>query len=272
MGIKDVSAAQTGHSRVFIIEGRARPDHSPSYEYLMRMGGLTRGYGDSTPIEAPDPYRPNEFIEIGKTKGGKERGTTTLESRYARNIKSTLMDLAAKGCSIDVQLNIGACVDPSNFNDFEKKIILEEVDGSSYSTEDLGALASADRNPVNESLDISAKEIYEVLPITFGQKAGALVTNELVDAALCDSPSCGDCEDESDGCEKIFAISLAAGGSPGTPPDVVFTTDGGTTWYAHDIETMLATEDPSGVACVGDYLVVVSNDTASGGSRSARGL
>jgi len=258
-----LSPAKNVNSRVFVIEGRARPDHAPSYESCLRMMGITQNFGDIERIENPDPYNYGKFEEIGETQGAVERATTSLEGRYAIDIKSILLRLAVKRCSVDVQLHFGQCQDPSEFNSFDKVMVLESVKLTSWNTEDMGALQSADESPINENADISAKEIYEILPISFGVKAGGIVTNELVAATLCDSASCGDCETESDGCKKIFAISLNAGGSPSTPPDVVFTIDKGTTWYAHDIDTIVGAEDPTDVACLGQYLFVVSEATES---------
>lgn len=205
----------------------------------------------------------DSFIEVGSTKGAKERATTSLEGRYARDLASVILELAEKNCAIDVQTNIGACVDPTNFNDFEKKIIFENADITNWSTEDIGALSSEDRAPVNETCDLSAAEVYEVLRITYGSKAGNIVTNELVDATLCDTPSCGDCDEESAGCNKIFAISVAVGGSPATTSEVIFSLDAGVTWLQHDVDSITGGEAGSGIGCVSDYLVVVSNATAS---------
>jgi len=254
---------KTAHSRVFMIEGRARGDHQPTYESCLRMTGVSQSFGDIERIENPDPYEYGKFIEIGEVRGAIERATTSLEGRYAISLISDLLRLATKGCAVDVQAHFGACTDPSDFNTFEKVLILESAYLTSYDTEDLGALASGDNAAVNETAEISAKLIYEAVPMTYGEKAGTIITNELIDAALCDSASCGDCQDESDGCQRIYAISLQAGGSPSTPPDVVFTPDGGTTWYAHDIDTLGAAEDPSGIDCFGDYVVVVSADTGT---------
>jgi len=35
------------------------------------------------------------------------------------------------------------------------------------------------------------------------------------------------------------------------------------TWYAHDIDTLTSVQDPSGVGCIGTYLVVISNGAGS---------
>lgn len=257
------SVATTAYSRVFLIEGRARADHSPVYESCLRMQGLTRNFGDIESIECPDPQNYGKFIEIGQIRGTTERATTTLEGRFAADLRSTLMRLASEGCAIDVQLHLGSCTDPSAFNSFTKAIVLENALLSSYNTDELGALESGDQAAVNENAEISAENLYEIMPLTFSAQAGSLVTNEIIDALICDTVTCGECDTESDGCQKMFLLSIAAGGSPSTPPDVIYTIDGGSNWYAHDIDSMSTTEDPSGFDCVGDYLVIVSEETSS---------
>lgn len=258
-----MTIAKTANSRVFIIEGRASPEHSPEYESCLRMTGLSQGFGDIERIECPDPHKYGAFIEVGQVRGGTERPTTSLEGRYAMNLLSTLLKVARNGCAADVQLHFGQCQDASDFNDFEKIIILEDAVLTNYSTEDLGALASGDNASINETADISAKDAYEVVPLSVASRAGTLLTNEVIDIIICDTHSCGDCENESDGCQKIFAVTKAAGGSLGTPPDIVFSIDGGAVWYAHDIDSMLSTEDPDAVGCLDEYIVVVSNDSNS---------
>jgi len=255
--------AVTADSRVFLIEGRARGDHAPSYESCIRMTALSQSFGDVERIECPDPYQYGKFVEVGSVRGGTERATTSLEGRYARDLISDLLKLARKNCAVDVQLHLGSCTDPSDFDTFTKAVILEQAYLTNFGTEDLGTLDSGGNAVINETADISAKEVYEVVPISFGIKAGSIVANEVVDAALCDSASCGDCEEESDGCQKIYAVTVAAGGSPATSPDILFTPDKGITWYSHDIETITGGDAASGVECVGAYVVVVSNDSGS---------
>jgi hypothetical protein len=254
---------QSSKSRVFIMEGRARGDHVPSYESCLRVTGVSRNYGDVESVECPDPSNYGAFIEVAQIKGATERATTTLEGRYALELRSTLLRLANEGCSVDVQLHLGECTDPSAFNTFKKSLVLENVLLTTFGTDDLGALESGDNAVVNETADISAEGLYEILPLAFASQAGTIITNELVDVVICDSKQCGECEVESDGCQRIYALSIAAGGSPSTPADIVFTINGGGAWYAHDIDTLGVAENPDALDCVGDYLVVVSNDSAS---------
>lgn len=261
--MSDFVPARTGLSRVFLIERRAGPDHAPAFQACMRAQAVSKTLGDITDIECPDPNRPGAYIKVGDFQTGDERATVTLEGRLALELRSTLLKLASKKCPLDLQLHFGECEDLSDFHSFQKVLMLEAARISTYDTEDLGSLQSSDEAPINEMAEVSARVIYDIINQTFALKAEDLVTNEAIDAVVCDEVSCGDCSDESDGCEKAFVLTIAAGGSPSTPADVVFTVDGGETWYAHDVDTLGAAEDPDALACLVGYLVVVSNDSAS---------
>lgn len=250
--------AQSGLSRVFIIEGRARPDHRPSYQSHWMAGSASIDTGDIDRVEAPNPDRYDDYVEIGTIQGARGRATITITGRYALDLKSTMLRLANQNCRFDVHINFGQCDDPTNPNTFNKKLILEDGGTTNWSSTDLGALSSDDRATVDESVDLSARDIYEVIQVSLSSRGGDIVTNEVVDVVRCDSVSCGDCEEQSDGCSKFFAVTLNAGGSASTPADIVYTLDGGATWYAHDIET-LSSEDATGVFCLGSYVGVISD-------------
>ncbi|GAG64735.1 unnamed protein product, partial [marine sediment metagenome] len=121
------------------------------------------------------------------------------------------------------------------------------------------ALEPGEQGKVDETGDISSQRVYEFVPIALAAREPKLVYNELLDVIICDAPSCGDCETESTGCQRIMAISQTEGGSPTTPADVVFSLDGGLTWFSDDIDTLDVAVNPSGIACVGSYVVVIAN-------------
>lgn len=250
-------------SRAWLLEGRARADHIPQYMSFLRAGGLDQNYGSVNQIFEPSKTKLGKYDRVGTFRDAEERVTSNFVGHYAQSIKSKMMQLAREGCPSDFQVHIGECENPSIFNDFQKIIIFEDVFIENYSTDDIGSLEPDDQNKVDETGEISAARMYEFLPMSFAAKAPAVVTNQLIDVIFCDSASCGDCEDESDGCQKIMAISLAAGGSPSTPADVVFSLDGGLTWLSHDIDTLGAAEDPDAIACLGADVVVVSNASGS---------
>jgi hypothetical protein len=259
----DFNVVKTGLSRVFVIEWRARGDRTPQYMNAMRAGAVSAGFGDTTPIKKPSDTRYGEYEEIDELQGAAERPTMSLEGRYARDLRSRLLKLARLRCPFDIQVHIGNCSDPRSFNEFEKAIILEGAKIATYNTDDIGSLTDDDEAEVNENVDLSAITIYEAMPLGFTTKAASLITNEVVDVFIGDTASCGGCDDPSDGCSRIFALTLAAGGSPSTPPDIVFTTDKWGSSYAHDIESLGVAENPSAGDVLGLYVVVVSNDSAS---------
>jgi photosystem II stability/assembly factor-like uncharacterized protein len=229
----------------------------------MKVMGTTWNFGDVERVEIPDPDNYDKFIEAAQIRGATERVTTSIEGRYALDLISELLRLGAIGCSLDVQLHMGQCTDPSAFNTFKKAVIFENADITGWSTEDLGALASDENAVINETAEISAEIVYEAVPVVIQTVAGSTVTNEVLDITFCDNVSCGECDETSDGCQTVFAITKAAGGSPTTPADVVYSIDSGSTFYAHDIDSMGNSDDPTGVDCLGDNLVVISNDTNS---------
>lgn len=254
--------AKNAYSRVFLIERRARGDRAPVYHSSLIAGAVEQSFGDIEKIEVPNPDRYGEFDEIGNIRGSEERATTSLSGRYAADLASELLRLARIKCASDLQVHFGACQNPADFNNFSKAIVLEDVQLTSVSTDELGTLESGDQAAVNESAEISASEWYEILPLSFTERAGSIVANEIVDITLSDVIGCGECEDESDGCQKVYAVSLTAPGSPSTPSDLLYSPDGGVTWYATDVDG-LGANDADAVAAVGDYVVVVSN--AAGG-------
>lgn len=249
---------KTGNTRVFLVEGRARPDHKPAYQSAMKAGSVSQSQGDVEKIEIPSDVEAGAYVEVASIKGQADRPTMTLTGLYAADLKSELLRLAKKRCAVDVHINIGQCTDPSDHNKYTKKVVIEDVSLTSFGTDEMGALSGDENAKVNETADISGREVYEIVPVKWGSRAGDVITNELLDAVICDTPSCGDCQTESTGCAKMFAISAAAGGSPGTPADLVYSLDTGVTWYADDIDTLGAAVDPDQLACFGSYIVVVS--------------
>jgi photosystem II stability/assembly factor-like uncharacterized protein len=227
-------------------------------------GSLDQSFGDIERIECPDPGEYGKFDEVGAIRGAEERPTLPLTGRYATDLKSTLLRLARAGCAIDVQIHLGKCKDPSDFDaGFDKIVMAEEAFLTNFSTEDLGTLSSDGQAAVNESSDVSAKQIYEVLQMSTSERGGDVVTNPLVDVVICSTPECGDCDDEDDGCEIIYAVGDSSPGSPGTAPDVIYSIDKGVTLAADEITTMTDSDDADAIACVGTKVVVISHDTDS---------
>lgn len=255
--------AKTPYSRVFIIEGQAQPDHEPEYQSCLKAGALSQGFGDVTDIKCPSPDEYNHFETVGRIQSAIERASTSLTGRYAADLASELLRIGKMRCAVDVQVHFGACTDPRVFNTFTKDVILEDVFLTNWATEELGALSGDESAPVNESTDLSIGNVDEVLHLSLQERADLLVENEAVDVVICDRITCGECDEYSEGCEKIYVLVGGILGSPGTAPDIVYSLDGGATWAIDEINSLHPNEAANALACVGDYLVVVSNDSNS---------
>ena len=255
--------AKTAFSRVFIVKERAGPANRPQYMSCMRAGSVDQSFGDIETIECPDDSSYGKFVEIGSIRGAKERASSSLIGQYASDLRSELLAMARQMCEVDVQIHFGNCTDPRAFNSFTKALVWEQVALGDYSTDDLGALSADENSKITETSNLSIKDFYEVLPMTFQRRANDLSPNTLVDAVICDLRTCGDCDTYSEGYRKAFVLHGGIIGSPGTAVDVLYTEDAGAIWGSDEINVFGSGEEGDALACLGDYLVVVSADAVS---------
>ena len=82
---------KSAFTRVFITEGRARPDHSPEYQSCMRAGSISQSFGDIERIECPSDAEYGQFDEVGRIQGAIERASSSLVGRYAADLASELL-------------------------------------------------------------------------------------------------------------------------------------------------------------------------------------
>ena len=255
-----VDVLRNPFSRVFTIENRAGPANNPTYQGQTRAMGPAWGFGDRTPIREPDPNRYGAFRIVDAIKGERDLPTMSLEARYQYAL-SEYLRLARTGCPIDIQVHFGKCQDPRDFNGgWDKILVLEGADLSNWSTGELGALEQGQDAVVNETVDTNALDMYEVGRVSLAAIAGTQVVQEVSDIVICDSVQCGACGIPSNGCQVIFAVQAATGGSPGLPPELIASSNGGSTIIERTITSLAANEDVDALACVGTYLVAVSND------------
>lgn len=225
----------------------------PVYGDCFSVDGLTQDNGDVTRIECPDPTQYGKFREMGVIRGEKGRLTTTLSRRMIIEEIAQLRKLFDEDCPFDAHLHWGVCTDPTAFNQYAAAWVLRDVYVTNWSTDPVVALQSGDRNPVNESIDVSAGDFYQILAtLRYTARAATLTTDPVVDLAICGFKSCGgDACPPSNGCDKVYAISDAC--------QLFVSLDGGGTW--NEIAVTCPgdpAETPVGVTCLGDYVVIVT--------------
>lgn len=243
-----------------MIEDRANPGNIPEYQYLSRALGVTWPQGDITPIRIPSSTQFGKFDTVDRIKGQQGLPSVSIEARLTRDL-SDLLAIVRKGCAVDLQLHAGACEDPRDFNGgWEKIYVLEGAEASAYDTGELGALDASQEAVVNETVPFTGTNYYEIKRLVGSEMAASQIVAQVVDIVICDSQQCGECGIPSNGCDKVFGIAKSHGGSPGLPGEVIWTANGGGVWDDTNVTTLAATEDGTGIACVGRYLVVISNE------------
>lgn len=254
-------AMKAGESRVWLFEDGFGPGTGKEYFGFAKIGDPTYGFGESEKIEAPSEDQFNEFEEIDSIQAAKERPTASVNGRYPRTDRSTLLRIGRKRCASGVQAIIGKCQNPQDYDArWDKLVNFLDVKYSSWSAENLGALASDEQAATNETGEFNAKDLYEVMPLSFGPQCEAEVAREIIKIRVCDQVECGDCDDPTDGCQKVFAVQLGTGATPGTLPSIVYSEDGGVTCASIDISTLFSNEDPDDAECIGGDFVVISSD------------
>lgn len=250
---------RTPFTRVFTIEDRAGPANAPVYEGQARAMGPSWDLGDRTPVREPDPNRYGAFIIVDAIKGERGLPTLSIEARYQFTI-SEFLRIGRRGCPLDVQVHLGECQDPRDFNaGWDKILVLENSDISNWSASELGALDQGEDAIVNETIDINAFDMYELKQILFTELGATEVTGEIIDVQICDSVQCGVCGIPSTGCQTFFAIAEGQVGSPGLPAELIFSEDAGATLGQTNVSTLPVNQNPSAIYCVGTRLAVVSN-------------
>lgn len=262
--------ARTPYSRVFLIEDGAAPNNSPDYLGLAAATANSFKQGTLTPVRKPSPDRYGDFDVIDMIQGAPDLPQMTIESRM-KVVISDMLRIVSKGCAVDIQVHFGLCQNPSDFDGGWNTIrVLELGRPTDYSTSSLGAI-DADQNAViTETVPFSGERIFDLKHIRPSEVAAAQLTDIVNRVLICDSKTCGACGISSDGCQIMFAITGTVTGSPGLPPELLYSQDGGATWSTTNIATMGIAEVATDMACVGTNLVVISATGTAGNMHYAK--
>ncbi len=255
---------KTSYSRVWLLEDGAKPGTTAEYMGLWKAGAPSWDFGESTAIEGPSSDGFGLFEELEDLPGEKSKPSISLVGRYPRDL-SDMLRLARRECYHDFQIHFGACGSPLDYaGGWEKIVAVEHARISNYSSEDLGALESGENAAINETIQLQSRDYYEIKQLSMAEVAAASVIQEVIGIVVCDAKSCGgECGTASSGCQKVFALVKAVGGSPGLGSQVLYTEDSGANWSSSQLTTLAANVEPSAIACAGNYVVVVSADDES---------
>lgn len=250
-------------TRVWFSEGGTGPSRPRSYYGNWKPGSPSWDQGDLTTVYEPDPDRYGKFVKVARFRGEPGDPEITITARFGRQ-RSVLLKAARRDCAHTLQLHIGECQNPQDFaRGWDKVLMVEEASITSWGTDDLGALGPDETAPINEEVPFSGTDMYEVTRLNFQEQAATLVTREVTSVYVCDAQQCGACGAPSDGCQVVLALEGGISASPGLPPTVLVTDDGGDTWAERTVSTLAANERGDGIFCVGSNVVVISSDSES---------
>jgi len=249
---------RTGQGRVFAQWNGGAPNHAVEYLGQARMTGLSESLGDMTPIRAPSAKAYNAYDVVDYIRGEPGLPTTSMVARFGYVNK-----VLHQTCPFDVHVHYGTCRSPNDFiNGWDKALCFEKAVITTRSSDDLSPMEGAEA-VINFTGEITARQFWEYDPMTAGSKGAGVIESEIVDVIVADYVSCGECGYESDGNKRIFAVQKSTSASPGILNEVFWSTDGGLTWDESQVSTLLSSEQATGMAIVGNYIVVVSDEVES---------
>lgn len=212
---------------------------------------FTVGLGNVTNTFEKDP-RSMEFVSLTPRREAPERIEVQLMTKLrAANFLEKLI------CQYAVRFR-HSCGTPSDMLSYDRIDVLLQAMTTSYEYPDVvSALEPPDADRML-NVNVSAGPTMHEIILKVAGKSVALNLAGYTDVGLndvfyCDAPQCA-CGIQSDGCNKVFAIS-DADTSPYATPYLFLSEDGGETWEVRTILGM--TGDAVRGACMGDKVVVL---------------
>lgn len=253
----DNSILTGGDVRIFVQDGVGNPAKAYAYYGCVNLGGLNQDLGTPDPIYCPSPTQRNKWDIVGRVQKTPALGTADFTARLNRTLSDIWWDLKEKGCDVNIQAVLGACQRPDNFNSWESKILIRSAHMTAFNLGGLNPLDGDSNAAVDGTGSFTFIDYNRIKSISFEEQASATVLSEVLDGLYNDFVQCGDCGSPSDGCNKMYWLTVANPGSPGLSSQIIYSIDGGATWATSDIVT-LGGKSGNRLATVGLYLVVVS--------------
>lgn len=247
--------ATNDRARLFLMP-RGASDCLSEAVYVACVGidGLTQDGGEVNKIECPNPNGYG-YKEIGVYRGEIGRMTTTFTGRLSLSELSLFRDMFDSDCPVDAHVHWGACTELDNFNQYSIAWVMRNVYITNWGTDPIIAMQSADRNTVNETVDVSIGEFFQIKSqLIYAQRhAGMTSTGTIVDAVVCGRRSCAsDLCPPSRGCDKMYVLM--------SDHRIEYTSDNGATWTSILIPIANRGVGPLGIACSGRNVVVFYAD------------
>lgn len=252
---EDVSIAQSGQFRVFVQPAGSSPKNPYLYVGCLNIGGFQEDLGTGEPIYCPSSEVPGGFDIVDTTAPPPALPTTDFTQHMSRILNDFWWDLRKRRCEFNLVIKGSNCARPDDLDDFQSKIIAKRTKLTAFNTGSFNGLDESAVIDLTGSLQLVSFD--KLVPITVGEVADASTFAEALDGTYADKIQCGNCGEQSDGCQKSYVLTSPITASPSLSSQIVFTNDAWGTSDTDDINT-LATQAANAVAQVGTRIVVVS--------------
>lgn len=258
----DVNALLGGNVRVFIQEDGVSPANPFNYYGCISLDGPSQDLGTPDPLYCPSPTQRNKWDIVADIPKTPALGTTDFTQRADKYLNDIWWDLKQRGCSFNMQAVIGSCQRPDDFSKWDAKIMFMGTRLNNFALSALNPLTGDDNASVDLTGTLSFRDWDRIRSIKFNERADSTIVAEALDGFYYDSAQCGECGTPSDGCNALYVLTAASGGSPGLSSQLVYSLDRGRTWVTVDIAPLggLAADR---MAPMGTYLVAVSQATGA---------
>lgn len=257
IGNNDVSILRGGDTRVFIQSSGISPAYAYEYYGCMQLEGPEQASGDPTPVYCPSTTQRNAWDIVDEAPTVQELGSTDFTQRMDRYLADALWDIRKRRCVLNIQAVLGRCQNPSDFYNWDSKIIFKNARLTNFSLPQMNILEGGDNGGLDITGSFSFRDIIPIRSIKFADKGESTIVAEVLDGMFYDSVQCGDCGPASDGCQKFYALTLSNAGSPGLSSQFLRSSDGGDTVSGIDIPT-LGGLSGTRMTVVSDKAIVIS--------------
>ncbi len=215
---------------------------------------LTKSKGSLNAIYAKDPVT-NQAKIVGTYRSAPELGEMPFRERLLWAAANFLERVFNGDCESVFLIKLDPCGRADDLNTWDSVILVE---GARLNDISIEAPQTFDESAIVELTGtFNHLQWSRILPIKFTEEAASSVVAEIIDIIYADAQSCGACGRYSDGCEALYALSLANSGSPGLSSQLHYRVEDGGAYTTVDINALGGLSGTALVA-VGRYLVVIS--------------
>lgn len=255
MSTTDPNLAFSSQFRVFVQADGSSPANGYLYVGCLSLGGFQADQGTGEPVYCPSSEVAGKFDIVGQTSPPPSLPTTDFTQHMDRRLNDFWWDLKRRGCKFNFAVKGFNCGRPDDPDTFDAKLLASSAKLTAFNTGEFNNLSEDAMIDLTGSLQLLDFQPFR--PMTFGEIGDTTVLAEVLDGMYADAIQCGNCGTPSDGCQKLYMLTLANSGSPGLSSQLAYSTNEGGTVAVDDINT-LGGKSGSALAQVGARVVVVS--------------